>query len=166
MKLMVCGLAFALSAGVISATELSDREQLIGSWDLVSLENRATTGEIFQPLGEHPVGRFTYTADGKMSAQLMRGDRVVFKTTELYSGTAAEKATAYDSYVAYYGSFEVDPALHKLTHHVAASLFPNWTGGEQIRFYELHGDELILSTKPFQARGKEVTAHVVWRRVH
>ena len=157
-------------AGLALTTQLqaaapTDREQLIGSWNLVSLENHGANGKTFYPFGEHPIGRITYTADGKMMAQIMRAERKPFVTHDLYSGTADEKAAAYDSYVAYYGDFAVDPALHTVTHTVTGSLFPNWAGGQQMRFYELKSDELVLTTKPFHAQGTEVTAHVVWHRV-
>ena len=154
-----------LAPTCIQAAPSTDRENLIGSWDLVSLENHGANGKTFYPFGEHPIGRITYTADGKMMAQIMRAERKPFATGDLYSGTADEKAAAYDSYVAYYGDFSVDPALHTVTHTVTGSLFPNWTGGQQMRFYELKGDELVLTTKPFHAQGTEVTAHVVWHRV-
>ena len=158
-------LAAFTAPAYLHAAEPGDREQLIGSWDLVSLENHGTNGKTFYPFGEHPIGRITYTEDGKMMAQIMRAERKPFVTHDLYSGTADEKAAAYDSYVAYYGDFAVDPALHAVTHTVTGSLFPNWTGGQQTRFYALKGDELVLTTKPFHAQGTEVTAHVVWHRV-
>ena len=143
-----------LAPTCILAAPSTDRENLIGSWDLVSLENHSANGKTFYPFGEHPIGRITYTAERKP-----------FATGDLYSGTVDEKAAAYDSYVAYYGTVVVDPVAHTVTHTVTGSLFPNWTGGQQIRFYDLKGDELVLTTKPFHAQGTEVTAHVVWHRV-
>ncbi len=149
----------------VAANPGSDAVSLIGSWDLVSLENRSEDGSVNRPFGEHPVGRLTYTADGLMSAQIMHGERATFKTAELYAGTPQEKVAAYDGYIAYYGSFVIDTAARKLTHHVTASLFPNWLGGDQIRFYELNGDTLTLTSKSFTAHGTQVTPHVVWQRV-
>jgi len=137
----------------------------IGSWDLVSLENRGADGSVHQPFGAHPVGRITYTADGLMSAQIMHETRVPFAGTALYGGTPAEKAAAYSGYIAYYGSFDVDPAAGIVTHHVTGSLLPNWVGGNQVRFYRFEGEHLVLSSKPFAAFGTEVTPHVVWRKV-
>ncbi len=157
-------LGLVIAVATVTGAEASDRDKLVGSWDLVSLENRGANGQTFHPLGDDPIGRFTYTPDGKMHAQLMRGDRKPFKTADLYSGTAEEKTAAYDSYIAYYGSYTVDEAAHTLTNHVVGSLFPNWVGGDQMRFYAVKGDELVLSTKPFHAQGTEVTAHVVWHR--
>jgi len=137
---------------------------LVGSWDLVSLENRGEDGSVHKPFGDAPLGRITYTADGRMTAQIMRDVRKTFATDQLYSGTADEKAAAYDSYIAYYGTYTVDAAKHTVTHTVEASLFPNWVGGQQQRFYTLDGEQLILSTAPFPAHGTVVTPRVVWRR--
>jgi Lipocalin-like domain len=160
------GVALLITASLIAnADTTTDAAQFIGSWDLVSLENRGADGSVHHPFGEHPVGRLTYTADGLMSAQIMHGERTRFKTAELYSGTPEEKVGAYDSYIAYYGSFAIDPAAHTLTHHVTASLFPNWLGGDQVRFYELVGDTLTLTSESFSAHGTQVTPHVVWQRV-
>lgn len=158
----IAGMVLGGSGGVLAADPSAP---LIGSWDLVSLENRGADGSIRKPFGDHPVGRITYTPDGFMSAQIMHESRPAFATAELYGGSPAEKATAYDGYIAYYGTFAVDPVQHTLTHHVTGSLFPNWVGGDQVRFYTLETpDTLVLTTRPFQAQGTEVTAHVVWRR--
>lgn len=148
----------------LAAAPSADSEALIGSWDLVSLENRAADGSVERPFGAAPVGRLTYTADGFMSAQIMNGDRPPFATPDLYSGTPVEKAAAYESYIAYYGAYAVDAIAHTVTHRVKGSLFPNWTGGQQVRYYTVEGNKLILTTKPFKAQGKDVTAHVVWQR--
>lgn len=160
------GLFVILLAATGTVRAADDAQALVGNWELVSLENRGADGSIHRPFGTAAVGRITYTADGRMMAQIMRGERPPFGTSELYGGTAAEKAAAYDGYIAYFGTFSVDAASHVVTHQVTASLFPNWVGGEQQRFYELAGDQLILSTKPFPAHGTEVKAHVVWRRAH
>jgi hypothetical protein len=40
-------------------------------------------------------------------------------------------------------------------HHVEPSLFPNWVGGDQERWVELAGDQLILSASPLLLAGKQ-----------
>jgi len=155
-------LLLALSALACRADEA--RGLLVGSWDLVAVENRGTDGAVERPFGERPQGRITYTADGYLSAHVMHADRAPFATGGLYSGTPAEKAAAYDSYIAYYGAYSVDPAAGTVTHKITGSLFPNWTGSSQTRYYALQGDELTLSTPPMERDGREITVHVVWRR--
>ena len=150
----------------VAADDANDMAALIGSWDLVSVENRASDGTVSKPFGAAPVGRITYSADGRMSAQIMRAGRASFASNELYGGSNAEKRSAYDSFIAYYGSFEVNSATHVVIHHVIGSLFPNWSGRDQRRRYAIRGEQLMLSTRPFIAQGKEVTAYVLWRRAH
>jgi len=140
------------------------RTPLVGSWDLVAVENRGADGSVERPFGDRPQGRITYTADGFLSAHVMRADRPPFATGGLYSGTQAEKAAAYDSYIAYYGSYTVDATARTVTHGLAGSLFPNWSGTGQTRHYALDGDVLTLSTPPMERDGKPITVHVVWRR--
>lgn len=151
---------------LVTATASADdaRALLAGSWDLVSVENRGTDGSVVRPFGDAPQGRITYTADGYLSAHVMRAARAAFAGATLYGGSAEEKSTAYDSYIAYYGSYVVDPQAGTVTHRIEGSLFPNWSGSAQTRFYTLAADTLTLSTPPFDAQGKQITVHVVWRR--
>ncbi|MGH8595984.1 MAG: lipocalin-like domain-containing protein, partial [Gammaproteobacteria bacterium] len=67
-----------------NVTAADDTAKLLGSWDLVSLENRGADGSVHHPFGTNPVGRITYTADGLMSAQIMHGSRQPFATATLY----------------------------------------------------------------------------------
>ena len=57
-----------------------------------------------------------------------------------------EILNAYNSFIAYSGSFEVDTNSNQIIHHVDLSSFPNWVGQNQIRYYTFKGDSLILST--------------------
>lgn len=154
-----------LPAAAAPATDDAARALLVGSWDLVSLENHAADGSVNQPFGAAPIGRITYTAEGHMSAQIMHDTRAPFAADALYGGSPEERAAAYAGYIAYYGGFTVDPVAGVVRHHVTSSLFPNWVGSEQVRHYVLNGDQLTLSAPSVDARGQPVTAQVVWRRV-
>jgi hypothetical protein len=67
------------------------REQLFGSWKLVSYVEKPTDGsEPFYPLGEHPQGIIMYTPDGYMYAQLQSPGRPPFASDKLFKGTTQE----------------------------------------------------------------------------
>jgi len=153
-----------LSLAALACRADDARALLVGSWDLLAVENRGADGSVERPFGDKPRGRITYTADGFLSAHVMHAERAMFTTGGLYSGTPAEKAAAYDSYIAYYGGFTVDTAARTVTHTLTGSLFPNWTGSSQTRYYAIDGDVLTLSTPPMERDGKEITVHVAWRR--
>ncbi len=51
-----------------------------------------------------------------------------------------------------------------MIHRVAVSDFPNWVGGEQLRFYKFEDGKLVLSAPPFQTRKGEITTFLIWER--
>ncbi len=136
---------------------------LIGTWRLVSWENRSSDGRISYPVGKDAVGYIMYNPDGYMFVAIMRSDRPKFAAGDLLSGSTEEKARAAGTYVSYCGRYEFrgDTVIH----HVELSLFPNWVGVEQERIVELTGDRLILSTRPILLGGIQQTAHLIWGRV-
>jgi hypothetical protein len=147
-------LAAALSGAQKFATR-KPGDEFIGAWRLVSYERRSAAGELTYPMGAQPIGRIAYDPLGRMSAQLMRADRPHFEA----SVSAEEKVAAFDGYVAYYGTYTVNPADHTVVHHVEASLNPNWTGTDLTRSYEFSGSQLILKAK---LQGAEI--RLVWER--
>jgi Lipocalin-like domain len=135
---------------------------LIGTWRLVSWENRSVDGQVSYPLGEDAVGYIMYNQDGYMFVAIMRPNRAKFPTGDLLSGNTEEKAQAAGTYVSYCGRYEYrgDTVLH----HVELSLFPNWVGVDQERLVEVRGNRLTLSTRPILLGGSQRTAHLVWER--
>lgn len=74
------------------------------------------------------------------------------------------------TFFAYYGTYEVDNAGQKVTHHVQGSLLPSWVGTEQVRHYSFLGkDRLELSVKIKGVRVEDMGASgsnvLVWERI-
>jgi hypothetical protein len=137
---------------------------LIGTWRLVSWENRSVVdGEVGYPLGKDAVGYIMYGHDGYMSVAIMRSGRAKFAAEDLFGAGAQERAQAAATYVSYCGRYEFRG--DRVVHRVELSLFPNWIGIEQERFVELTGDRLILSTRAILLGGLRRTAHLIWERV-
>lgn len=145
----------------------SDRKKLVelaGAWRLVTSEFRTTSGQVVFPLGENAQGTFILSESGHMSAQLSAPDRAPFASADQRAGTATEVAAAFGSYVAYYGSVELDADAQTFVTHVEGSLFPNWVDGDQLRHYELVADRLILRTPPFSSGGHTFVGVLEWQR--
>ena len=134
----------------------------IGSWKLISFEFRRSDGQVTYPFGQDLQGYIFYNPDGYMSVDFMRNGRPNFQSEGLFSGSIAEKALAYEQYLSYCGRYEIRP--EQIIHHIEVSLFPNWTGQDQIRFYQFEGDRLTLSTPPMLVDGLEQTAQLIWQR--
>ncbi len=138
----------------------------LGTWRLISWENRDAGGQLGYPLGPDALGYITYTADGYIFAQIMAAERATLATQNPFGGADAEAAAAARSHMSYCGKYEVRTGGEndEVVHRVAISDFPNWVGGEQLRFYKFEDDKLILSAPPFQTKKGEITTFLIWER--
>ena len=138
----------------------------LGTWRLISWENRDETGKLGYPLGPGAVGYITYTADGYIFAQIMAAERAPLATQNPFGGAEAETAAAARSHMSYCGSYEIRPGgeNEEVVHRVAVSDFPNWVGGEQRRFYKFEDEKPILSAPPFQTKKGAITTYLIWER--
>jgi len=136
--------------------------QLIGRWNLVSLEAVRPNGEVVLEWGAKPTGYLSYGADGFVSVQLVRDPRAATKSRELSS---EERKEAFDTYYAYYGTFEVNEKEGFVTHHIKGSLRPYELGTSLKRFFKLSGGRLDLSTAPQQLEtGEQRVYRLTWER--
>jgi hypothetical protein len=136
---------------------------LVGTWSLVSVDAVSVDGTEY-PFGSEPVGMLTYDRTGRMAVQVMQAGRPLFASDDQDDGTVDEIAAAFTGYVAYYGTYSVDDHHAVVTHHVTASMFPNWVGTDQRREVSLDGARLTLSTRFHRQDGTEVIYRVNWRR--
>ncbi len=137
---------------------------VIGAWKLVSFEFRKENGEVTYPFGKQANGSFIYTESGRFSVQIMRLDRPKFEISDQQRGTVEEISASYKGAISYFGTYKVDEENKLILHQVEGSLFPNMEGTQQIRYFELDEDSLILRTPPFNAGGVRVTGTIVWVR--
>lgn len=126
-------------------------KMLVGTWRFISLVGRSSKGEVYYPYGENLFGRLMYDAKGHMSVLLMRPDRPKFASGDMMKGTPDEIKAAFEGFDAYCGTYEVDAEKGTVTHHVQGSKFPNWVGTDQVRFFEVSGDQLRITAPPILA---------------
>lgn len=127
------------------AAAIATQIGLLGSWSLVRFEDTDTNGVVVKPFGDHPRGLFVYDATGHVSINIARNPAAApFASGDDDKGSDAELRAAFDGYVAYFGTYRVDPVRHVVTHVVTASLQPSYTGTDQLRPYRLTGDVLVI----------------------
>ena len=141
------------------------RDQLVGTWRLVSFVYELANGAEIPAYGERPLGLLVYDANGFMTAQIMNPDRPRFVSGDRRTGTLDELHAAVEGYIAYFGTYEVDEAEGIVTHRELGDLFPNAVGTRQKRFFSLDGDRLALRVPPVVLGGERMTASIVWERV-
>jgi hypothetical protein len=138
---------------------------IIGEWKLVSFETQRENGKVVYPFGKNARGSLIYTKSGRISVHLMRSDRPQFGSGDQMKGTSEEIKTNYEGVISYYGSYEFDKEKSLVIHNIQGSLFPNWEGQRQERFFELSGNRLKLSTPPTLWGGGKAVAVLLWERM-
>ena len=142
--------------------EVSGMVNLVGTWRLVSLEHRREDGQIVKILGEESIGLGAFTGDGYFFSFIMNADRPKFLSEDIMGGTLEEKASAVETFVSYCGRYEVNE--DKITQNVEMSLFPDWVGGKQERYFEFDNDRLIVKTPPMVIHGEKIFGYSIWVR--
>jgi hypothetical protein len=101
--------------------------------------------------------------DGEMSVHITGAHRSPLATDDPLGGEMAARAEAYSSYLAYFGTYELEG--ESVVHRIDGSLFPNWCGEKQVRPFTSEGDELVLRTPPMRlADGTTVVNELAWAR--
>ena len=120
---------------------MEPQRALIGSWLLrgwTVTDDRGVT----HPFGTDPVGSIMYSADGRMSALISRGDRSPLPGNRPSDASDAELAAGFLSFFCYTGPWRVDGDT--VIHTLEVALNPNLVGTEQRRQMVFEGDRLDL----------------------
>ena len=161
-------LLLAASAGAAEKPRLSPAAaKLVGTWRLLSIEERGPEGKLVPPLdyGPDPVGMIIYDEFGNMSVHAMRRGRPRLPSDDVHRAPPELAKAAFTGYGAYFGTFTVDEKNEIVTHHVVGSLIPNWEGSEQRRRFTIDGDKLTLEPPEFKADGQSRSRRLTWQRV-
>jgi hypothetical protein len=150
-----------VSLGVIVALArpayCEDNENLFGAWKIVSAVVEDVETKAQHPLyGEHPRGYLILLPTGRMMSLLVSEGRKAPRTDE-------ERSAAYRSMVSYTGKYTIEG--NKWTTKPDVAWNEDWMM-EQVRYYRLDGDRLIVETAPAMNPnfGKVVRATLTWQK--
>lgn len=139
------------------------KEDFVGAWHLIAAEFRRADGEVTYPYGQEVTGLLIYTAEGYMTAQLMRTDRPPFASGDRRLSTPEEIQAAFNGFAAYFGTYTVDESAGTVTHTIHGDLVPNEVGTRQTRTFTFSGTRLVLSAL-LRRGGVPLTARLIWER--
>src|SRR5438045_7258398 len=122
------------------------RDQLVGTWKIVSVDNMRPNGSIKQIFGSHPKGIAVFDVRGNTAIVLMRSDRPKFAANNRDLGTPEENSATVRGTHAYFGTYSVNEADRTLIFHVEGTTFPNQEGIDTMRFISIKGDEFRWTT--------------------
>jgi hypothetical protein len=160
-------LGLAAVSGIPQQNQIANR--FAGAWRLVSVEGHPPGLPGFY---DRPTGMIVYLASGQMIVQIAaKADRQPFAPFNQgrLSATPEAKAAAFDSYLAYYGTYTVDGQAGTVTHHIEDYSVPGRRGTANVRWFEFRGDRLVLipveDGKGGMIARKDATYKLLWERI-
>ena len=121
------------------------KEQLIGSWILLSNDNVAPDGTRRQLYGPNPKGILILAREGHYAQVQVNPNRPKFSGRTRLDGTPEENKAAIAGTVAHFGTWSVIEVEKTLILNSEGNLFPNDEGNKSRRTATLAGDELKLA---------------------
>ncbi len=137
------------------------KQQLIGTWQYVSVDIVRPDGTRTPLYGPNPQGLATFDVGGNYLLMTARADLPRFTANDRGQGSAEENKAIVHGSIAHFGTYTVNEQDKTITFHIRTSTFPNWNGTDQKRPFAITADELRWRTPASSGGG---TAEVVLKR--
>ncbi len=108
------------------------RDQFVGAWRLVSLEEEGADGTLHKA---DCTGNLVFTQDGHMAVQVM------YRNPQ-----AANSPYTVEGYEATFGRYDVNERAHTFTFHVDGAIVRSLIGKDLPRKYKFSAKRLIVSS--------------------
>jgi hypothetical protein len=163
-------LAVGLSATASLAQQKSLKEQLVGTWTLVSSDQVRPDGSKLQQFGANPKGINVFDTNGHFFLIIASSGSLMIASADNPKNVSIDPSkTNSEEFgglnvesIAYYGTYTVNEAEKVAILHIDASTFPNQVGTDQKRtITSLTANELKYST-PAAVSGVQI--HQAWKR--
>ena len=156
-------LAVGLSASNSLAQQKSLKEQLVGTWTLVSSDQVLPDGSKLKQFGANPKGINVFDPNGRFFLMVASADNSKIASKDPSRKTNSEEfGGLIVGSIAYYGTYTVNEAEKVSILHIDASTFPNQIGTDQKRMItSVTADELKYS---YPAAMPGVQVHQGWKR--
>jgi Lipocalin-like domain len=140
------------------------QEQLIGTWELASVDNIYPDSSRVHPYGDNPQGMLIFDVNGNYAIQILKAVRPKIVSGDKNKCTPEENAMMVQGSNSHFGKYSVDEASKTITFNIAHASFPNWEGTIQKRSYTYTGNEIKYVVTHTTQGGQSVIAEVAWRR--
>jgi hypothetical protein len=152
----------SLLAGAAVAQQTSLKDQLVGTWILVSVINEAADGSKTEGFGPNPKGVIIFASDGYFSLLQSRTEIPKIAANDRAKATPEEATAIVAGAIAYYGTYAVNESDKVMSVKLQASTYTNLVGPEQKRVITVLTADELRFVNPRTPSG--VTLHTVWKR--
>lgn len=151
-----------LLVALAPAAAAAEDNPLLGTWKLKSFVREvAGTGERYNQMGDHPDGYISYAADGRMLVFFVWDEQPRPRAEP----TDEERIRLHKAMLAYGGTYKISPG--KVVNHIDIEWDGRRLGTDQVRFYAVEGDKLVIKTEPNKSPidGREGVGILTFERI-
>jgi hypothetical protein len=162
MRMTILAMLLSLLCIISGSPARAGDNPLVGTWHLKSFVREvAGTGERYNQLGEHPDGYLSYGADGRMLVLFVSGEQ----PRPPAEPTDEERVKLHKMMLAYGGTYTLSAG--KVVHHIDIEWDGRRLGADQVRFYAIDGERLVIKTEPNKSPidGREGVGILTFERV-
>jgi hypothetical protein len=151
----------ALMTDVAVSQQKPLKDELVGTWTLVSAVDTMPDGSKSEPWGPNPKGVYMFDANGRFTQMLMRSDLPKLETR--LAGTPEQHKALAQGAIAMYGTYSVDEAAKVINVHFEGSTFARFVGADGKRVVTSITSDELRTANPATSTGTK--AESVWKRV-
>src|SRR5262249_9739953 len=137
VRIVALAMLLAALPGSATSQKKSLKEQLLGTWILVSHEAIRPDSSGAPVYGLNPNGIAFFDAGGHFIITAMRSDRAKYAIANPTQGTPHENQATAQGTITNFGTYTVGEGERRIAIHIEASFFPNWNGSDQIRTFAI-----------------------------
>ena len=148
-----------MGLGLLSSNALAQqkslKEQLVGTWTLVSVVEVYQDGRRENPWGLAVKGAVSFDGNGKVLLMIIGAD---------LSAPSGKPQESSRMVVAYFGTYSVDEAAKTVTYTAERATTPNFDGLARKASVRLSGDELMQTSASIATPQGTFTPNLVFKR--
>ena len=160
--LIAMALGLTLVPGGAMAQQKSLKDQIVGTWTLVSWVQTLKDGSKNYRFGNNPKGVNTFSADGHFTLIIMRAELPKISAGNPEKPTPAEAEAITVGSIAYFGTYTVDEAAKTVSLKLDGTTLVNQLGVEQKRVVTSISADEMKYANPVSVLGGNI--EVAWKR--
>ncbi|TPG33376.1 lipocalin-like domain-containing protein [Flavobacterium pectinovorum] len=158
-------LLFATTSVLAQKSNKEMHPAIIGTWNLVAVQNTNSDGTKTFPYGINPKGILFFDEKGNYAVQIYKNERPQIVSGDKNKCTPEENASIVQGSNSHFGTYEIDEMNKILIFKIKTASFPNWENTEQKRSYILDNNQIKYVVTNTTQGGNKVTAEVVWQKL-
>jgi hypothetical protein len=152
----ISAVGLAMLPGSADAQQKALKEQIVGTWSVVSWEQTLPDGHKDQAFGASPNGINSFDSSGRFSLIILRRDLPKVAANDRMKPTPEEALAIAKGAIAYFGTYSVDEADKSISLNLEGTSYANQLGLPQRRIVPIISADELKYRNPTSTSGGQI----------